>query len=445
MMNQLHRIEQTQIKRKENAMQKAPKNKSLSWELLAAASPLAILAAMAPVMGAQLPDLARIGGMGCIATAGIMAAHNHVSDNPLRKLKVAMEYCGLYTQKESGISLPILRKKTKKGNGWMLEYTMPIGLCKKDFDEQIERLEQAVNGEVSIREKNGLLFLNVAFGSIPELASWTKPIFPDMELPFTVGVSRTGLEIADLADYPHMLDAGQTLAGKSVFLHQLLACMVHNEKCRLFVVDLTKVDFAYMQKHAVCGWTVNKAHEILSYLVAELDRRLDLLVDAKVEKVQNYPGEMPYLVLVIDEFSHLSPVLYKYEGKAKKQVREECHSMLVDLLCRARKVGIHVILSTQRPDADVLPGQMKANIPATICFQVRNRVNSQICLDNDKAAALPGIQGRAIYQFGSTEKEIQTMLLTPAQARKLLPATPLTNPGAGIFNPLPSPSLSGSW
>ena len=427
-------------------MQKAPKDKSLSWELLAALSPLAILAAAAPSMGASLPSLTQVAGIGCLSASALMAAHNHVSANPVRKLKVGMTYTGLYTQKDSGISLPILRKKTKRKNGMTLEYTMPIGLCKKDFDEQIPRLEQAVGGEVSISTKNGLLFIELAFGQMPEKVLWEPQSLPtDMELPFTVGVSRAGVEFADLAEYPHMLDAGQTLAGKSVFLHQLLACMVHNEKCRLFVVDLTKVDFAYMSKHAVCGWSVNKAHEILSYLVAELDRRLDMMVAAGVEKVQNYPGEMPYLVLVIDEFSHLSPVLYKYEGKAKKQVREECHSMLVDLLCRARKVGIHVILSTQRPDADVLPGQMKANIPATICFQVRNRVNSQICLDNDKAASLPGLAGRAIYQFGSTEKEIQTMLLTPAQARKMLPAVPVTNPGAGIFTPTPSHSPSGSW
>ena len=199
-------------------MQKAPKNKSLSWELLAAGSPLLILAAMAPQIGQSLwsPQMAQIAGLGCFATAGIYAAHTKISENPVRKLKVAMEYCGLYTQKDSGISLPKLRKKTKKGNGFTLEYAIPIGLCKKDFDEQLGRLEQAVNGEVSIRSKNGLLFINVAFGELPEKAEWSMTEFPvDMDLPFTVGVSRTGLEIADLADYPHMLDAGQTLAGKA--------------------------------------------------------------------------------------------------------------------------------------------------------------------------------------------------------------------------------------
>lgn len=376
-----------------------------------------------------------------------MAAHDKISANPIRKLKVAMEYCGLYTQKESGISLPRLRNKAAKDNGLILEYTLPIGLCKKDFDEQIERLEQAVNGEVSISSKNGLLFVSVAFGQIPEKIKWEMPHFPDgMELPITIGKSRAGLEIADLADFPHLLVAGQTGGGKSVFLHQMLACLVHNHNCRLFVVDLTKVDFAYMQKHAVCGFTINKAHEILSYLVAELDRRLDELTRAGAEKVQNYPRDMPYLVLVVDEFSHLSPLLYRYEGKQRKAIREECHSMLVDLLCRARKVGIHVVLSTQRPDKDVLPGQMKANIPATVCFQVRNRVNSEICLDNDKAALLPGIPGRAIWQFGSTEKEVQALLLTPADAKRLLPREPLTHPGEEFFSSQSSEEpLSGQF
>ncbi len=427
-------------------MKKAPKNKSLSWELLAAASPLAILAAIAPAIGKSLwsPAMAQIAGAGCLATAAVMKAHDYISQDPVRKLKVAFEYCGLYTEKESGISLPKLLKKKKKDNGLQLTYSMPIGLCKSDFDNELERLQQAINGEISIFSKNGLLFLDVAFGDIPQKINWELQEL-EGELPITIGMSRGGLIMADMADFPHLLVAGQTGGGKSVFLHQMLACLVHNHNCRLFVVDLTKVDFTYMQKHACCGFTIEKAHEILSYLVSELDRRLDVFSKAGVEKVQNYPGDdMPYLVLVVDEFSHLSPMLYKYEGKQRKAIREECHSMLVDLLCRARKVGIHVVLSTQRPDKEVLPGQMKANIPATVCFQVRNRVNSEICLDNDKAAILPGIPGRAIWQFGSTEREVQAMLLTPDEARKRLPGEAMAHPGEKIFisNKLTS---SGQW
>lgn len=427
-------------------MKKAPKNKSLSWELLAAASPLAVLAAIAPAIGKSLwsPEMAQIAGVGCFATVAVMAAHNYISEDPVRKLKVAFEYCGLYTEKESGISLPRLLKKKKKDDGLQLIYSIPIGLCKSDFDNELERLQQAINGEISIFSKNGLLFLDVAFGDIPQKINWELQEL-EGELPITIGMSRGGLIMADMAGFPHLLVAGQTGGGKSVFLHQMLACLVHNHNCRLFVVDLTKVDFAYMQKHACCGFTIEKAHEILSYLVSELDRRLDVFSKAGVEKVQNYPGDdMPYLVLVVDEFSHLSPMLYKYEGKQRKAIREECHSMLVDLLCRARKVGIHVVLSTQRPDKEVLPGQMKANIPATVCFQVRNRVNSEICLDNDKAAILPGIPGRAIWQFGSTEREVQAMLLTPDEARKRLPGEAMAHPGEKIFisNKLTS---SGQW
>jgi S-DNA-T family DNA segregation ATPase FtsK/SpoIIIE len=383
-----------------------------------------------------------------------MVAHNRISADPIRKLKVAMEYTGLYTQKDSGISLPILRKKRKQESGMTLEYTIPIGLCKKDFDEQRERLEQAVSGEVSISTRIGLLLIDIAYGEIPTSAKW-EPVQMEGELPIMVGVSRSGLITADLADFPHLLVAGQTMAGKSVFLHQAIAQLVHNPKCKLFVSDFTRADFAYLRKHAWFAHSIYKAYEILYYLVEKLDRRLDLMERAGVEKIQNYPGDLPYLVLVIDEFSHLSPILYKYEGKEKKEIRQECHSMLVDLLCRARKVGIHVVLSTQRPDHEVLPGQMKANIPTTVCYQVRNRVNSQICLDNDKAALLPGIAGRAIWQFSAVEREIQTLLLTPARARKLLPAAPLTHPGKGLEGvggaapgpgaDTPSPSPSGSW
>ena len=415
-------------------MQKSPVNKSLSWELLAAGSPLLLFAAASglvlPGMLQQyLPALLRLAAMGCLGTAGVMAAHDYISASPVRQLKVALENCGIYVQHAAGIRLPKLKKQVKRSNGLHLIYELPSGLCLSDFETNRERLEQALNGELSFRVKSGLLHVSLLFGEIPEKVDFALPEFPEKyALPITIGYSRAGLEIADLAEFPHLLVAGQTYGGKSVFLHQLIACLLQNQNCKLFVIDLAKVEFAYLRRHAWCGFTVQGAHEILACLVQELDRRLDLLERAGVEKVQNYPGGMPYLVLVIDEFSNLSPQLSKYDSsKDKKALREECHSMLVDLLCRARKVGIHVVISSQRPDKDVLPGQMKANIPASVVFQVRNKVNSQICLDNDRAASLPGIRGRAIYQF-DREREIQVMHLPPARARALLPAVCHTYP-----------------
>ena len=95
--------------------------------------------------------------------------------------------------------------------------------------------------------------------------------------------------------------------------------------------------------------------------------------------------------------------------------------MLVHLICLARSLGIHLLIATQRPDRDILPGQLKDNLPSVICFKVKNETNSKICLDNNRAADLPSakeIPGRAIWQH-ETEREVQTLHLPMAQARAM--------------------------
>ena len=108
-------------------------------------------------------------------------------------------------------------------------------------------------------------------------------------------------------------------------------------------------------------------------------------------------------------------------------MRIAAHQYLTDILCLARALGIHVIVSTQRPDRDVLPGQLKANIPAALCFKVKNEINSGIVLDNNKADLLPRIKGRAIWQF-DVEREVQVQHLPVGMAKRLLPKVPLTKP-----------------
>lgn len=168
-----------------------------------------------------------------------------------------------------------------------------------------------------------------------------------------------------------------------------------------------------------------KPCEYLTYLRGELDRRMELLAKAKVNNIKRYKGKLDYFVLVVDEFSQLSPKLTSDDEEKKK--RKQCHQHLVDIICLARAIGIHVVISTQRPDVDILPGQLKANIPAVVCFRVKNVTNSEICLDNGKAAYLPAdIPGRAIYQF-NVEREVQTYFMGDDPSI-FLPLEPITKP-----------------
>jgi S-DNA-T family DNA segregation ATPase FtsK/SpoIIIE len=240
-----------------------------------------------------------------------------------------------------------------------------------------------------------------------------------------IGWSRQGMIWQDLTEWPHLLVAGQTFGGKSNFLHWLLIQLTNCDNVKLFVIDLKRMEFELYKNHALVSYRLPEAIKTLEYLHREMQRRMDFLASHGCVKIQDYEGELPFNILVVDEFSQLCPQLAT--GEDDKKMRKYAHSLLVDLICLARALGEHIIISTQRPDADILPGQLKANIPASIVFKVRNGVNSRICLDNDKAAYLPDIKGRCIYQF-QKEIELQVPYVNIKQIPLLLPSEPMTKP-----------------
>ncbi|HHV42625.1 MAG TPA: DUF87 domain-containing protein, partial [Clostridiaceae bacterium] len=319
---------------------------------------------------------------------------------------------------------------------------IPIGLAAIQFGEKQEQFEAALDAEVNFSYRKGLLRVDILLGRVPDHIGFDKIVSMGansfqvefhalmnslpFELPFIVGYGRQGWLYSGLVDCPHLLVAGQTGAGKSNFLHTLISCLMQVD-CVIHIIDLKRVEFSYLKKHLTVKHSLNGAIETLEFLTAEMQRRMAFLdragfVSAK-EWRKTHPdraNELPYHVLVIDEFSQLCPMLAK--EKNDRMVRTYAHKMLVDLICLARSLGIHVVIATQRPDQHILPGQLKANIPATLCFRVRSTTNSQICLDRNGAEKLPSpkeIPGRAIWQHDE-EREVQTMYMPINQAKTLM-------------------------
>jgi len=427
---------------------KAPKNKSLAWSILTSGSVAMFGLKLAQFMGIQAIDplpLLRFGGQMAFGAAGIYMAHDYISSLPWRRFKVACENTGLYIERDSGLRLPHLRRREKFPWGLRLWYKMPIGLSVSLFEERREQFEAALDAEVNFAFRGGLLRVDILPGTIPARADFEFPDPLPGELPFIVGQGREGLITADLTSCPHLLVAGQTGAGKSNFLHTLAACFLQIlDRAILHIIDLKRVEFSYLKKHVNVRYTLTGAIETLEFLTAEMHRRMAFLdragyVSAREWRAENSGKELPYHVLIVDEFSQLCPVLAK--EKADRESRTYAHKLLVDLICLARSLGIHIVIATQRPDADILPGQLKANIPATICFKVRSEVNSRICLDNNRASLLPSpaeLPGRAVWQH-ETEREVQTLFLPLAAARaglkftKTLPLPSSFSPAAGRF------------
>jgi hypothetical protein len=254
------------------------------------------------------------------------------------------------------------------------------------------------------------------------------------ELPLVVGISREGVKVMDLVELPHVLVGGVPGGGKSVFLRQALVGLLARfgpDRVRLALADFKgRLEFAIFTgvPHLlgpVAGDMVSFA-ALMQQVLAVLDRRLAMFEAAGVEKIQRWnearPDQrLPYVVVAVEEIADVSAA-EAYSEEARRVAKKDALGWLARLCRVGRALGFHVIVCTQRPDAEVVPGQIKANLPATVAFRVRGEVNSRILLGDGspQAAALPPIPGRGIFQWGDTQVEFQAPYLGHEEARAAL-------------------------
>lgn len=204
-----------------------------------------------------------------------------------------------------------------------------------------------------------------------------------MVVPF--GKSIDGeLVYGDLSGFPHMLVAGTTGSGKSVFIHSmLLTLLMRNrpEDLRLVMVDPKMVEFTYYQDlpNLLCPVITvpSQAKVALDKLADLMDRRFELMSKAKVRDIRGYntyyapkykKKKLPFIVVVVDEFADLA------------QQCKDIASPIQRLGQKARAAGIHMIIATQRPDAQTISGTVKSNLPTTVCLMVKDYTSSQVVL-----------------------------------------------------------------
>lgn len=225
---------------------------------------------------------------------------------------------------------------------------------------------------------------------------------------------------ANLAKMPHLLIAGTTGSGKSVTVHALITSLLYRngpQDLRFIMVDPKRVELTLYNSipHLLTPVITEpkKAILALKWAVKEMERRYDVLQQETVRDISSYHkkreevleqfGEnseeienmeaMPYIVVIIDE---LADIMTTYP--------RELESGIVRLAQMSRAVGIHLILSTQRPDSNVITGLIKANIPARIALKVSSQINSRIIIDDAGAEKLLGA-GDMLYSSG--EKAIE--------------------------------------
>jgi DNA segregation ATPase FtsK/SpoIIIE, S-DNA-T family len=238
------------------------------------------------------------------------------------------------------------------------------------------------------------------------------PPAPHNLLTMAVGKGMSGEPVVlDLAQLPHLLLAGSTGAGKSCCINCLVCCLLFRcrpDQLKLIMIDPKFVEFTWYEglPHLLCD-VINEpgpASKALLWAVREMDRRYQELQKQRVVHIDDYNAVaerdpaleyMPKIVIVIDELGDLMIV-----------ARREVETSISRLTAKARAVGIHLIIATQRPSVDVITGVIKNNITARIAFQVASNVDSRTILGTKGAEKLLG-KGDMLLDPGNVSQAIR--------------------------------------
>ena len=247
----------------------------------------------------------------------------------------------------------------------------------------------------------------------------------DYELPVALGKTITNeVFIFDLTKMPHLLVAGATGQGKSVGLNAIITSLLykkHTSEMKMVLIDPKMVEFSLystIEHHYLAKLSeeekpiivdVTKVTQTLNSLTKEMDDRYELLMKAHVRTIKEYNEKfksrrlnpnnghrfMPYIVVIIDEFGDLIMTAGK-----------EIEMPIARIAQKARAVGIHMIIATQRPTTNIITGTIKANFPARMAFRVTSQIDSRTILDMSGANQLIG-RGDMLFSQGSIITRIQ--------------------------------------
>lgn len=257
--------------------------------------------------------------------------------------------------------------------------------------------------------------------------------FQHSNKPLTIALGRSlaGKSIfGNLAKMPHVLVAGTTGSGKSVSIHSIITSLLYRngpEDLQFIMVDPKRVELTLYNKipHLLSPVITEAKKTILAlkWAAREMDRRYDILQAESVQNIESYHANvyekakkkgdiverLPYIVIVIDE---LADIMQAYP--------RELESAIVRLAQMSRAVGIHLVLSTQRPSVNVITGLIKANIPTRVALQVSSQIDSRTILDQGGAEKLLGA-GDMLYSCANNPQpeRLQSAFISEDEVKKV--------------------------
>jgi len=332
------------------------------------------------------------------------------------KYKKLFRLCGIVNKDGK---LPIIIKKQKKENCTTLVLHLPEGLSQKHFEQKQQELEYHLNSKIEFGFNKNLILKLTGMNLKKRYSYEYKPC--DKPLEVFCGYSHDGEFVLDIEKCPHIIVAGETSSGKSSLLRNIVLSMIlSSHDIDIHMIDFQAVElgiFEDCRKVKSYGETPQDFESLMDELAEENERRLKLFRSVKDKVyIQNlatwnkrYPKRaMPYKVVFIDEFSRLAEK--EYDGLLEK---------FRTRVSMDRKVGIHYIVSMQRPDVKCISGSIKANMPTRIAFKVVTQVDSEVILDHRGAEHIKE-QGRFLIKYCGEIKEVQAMYIDNNDVRPLL-------------------------
>lgn len=299
------------------------------------------------------------------------------------------------------------------------------------------RIEAPIPGKSLV----GIEVPNTSKSTVGLASLLSSPEYTDSPKPLLVALGKDisgNANFANIAKMPHILIAGTTGSGKSVTIHALVTSLLFRnspEQLRFIMVDPKRVELTLYNgiPHLLTPVITDAKKAIMSlkWAAKEMERRYDILQAEKVRDISSYheniyhpardaakkdkpaddemPEPMPYIVIIIDE---LADIMQAYP--------RELEASIVRLAQMSRAVGIHLVLSTQRPSVNVITGLIKANVPTRLALQVASQIDSRTILDQVGAEKLLGA-GDMLFLSGELSKpqRIQSAFLTEEEVKNV--------------------------
>lgn len=374
------------------------------------------------VSGATAAAAAKLIGVGGSSTAAWLVWRG-MPDQKFRRALSGLFRTGDLYRKIIGYKGRVLRSypSVKRVNLYLdrkeAAFVLPVGLDPAVIVEHAWLFRQVFGQytEITAAEDARTFVMRVYNGPLTTFdydAEAIAKCIRDLALPIYVGKSRAGDVAYDMVANPHLLISGETGGGKSAGLRSILTTMIRScgDRIELYCADMKDSEFHVFKGIAREVVTEERDLErILMFLARELKRRGALLAAAEVAHINDLPADKrpPYIVLAIDEVALIKGVKRIMDGIER-------------ISTIGRALGVFLILSMQRPDADVLDGKLKNNLTVRISFRQSDAINSRIAIGSDEAAAISNDEkGRLVLKFNGLTY-VQGPHLTLESAREIL-------------------------